>query len=135
MRDLNDGRAFGVKFLKQLHDLFALARVKISSRFVRQNQFRIGNDRARDTDELLLAAGQLARKQIFFGHDLKTIERVRHNRRSLVLADFSIRKRDLEIFVNRQIVEQMILLENETDLFVAQRRPALSLSNDERPYR
>ena len=59
----------------------------------------------------------------FFADDLKTIERVRYSRRALVLADLSIRERDLEIFVNGQIVEQMILLKNEADLFVAQRGP------------
>src|SRR4029077_4718744 len=57
VRDLNDGRALGVKFLKNLHNLFTLTGVKISSRLVRQDQFRAGDDCARHANELLLTAG------------------------------------------------------------------------------
>ena len=41
----------------------------------------------------------------------------------------SIRKRNVEILVNGQIVEQMILLKNEADIFVAQswRVPSVSI--------
>ena len=95
--------------------------MQISGRLVRQNQFWVGDDRASDADQLLLSAGKLPRIQILFRYDLKTVERVRYSRLALVLADLSIGERNLEIFINRQIVEQMILLENETDLFVAQR--------------
>src|SRR5947209_5308543 len=94
--------------------------MKISGRLVREDQFRIGDDGARDPDELLLAAGKLARKQIFLRDDLKAIKSVGDNCRALVLAYLSIGKRNLEVFVNRQIIEQMILLEDEADMFVAQ---------------
>src|SRR5262249_26091751 len=89
-------------------------------RLVRQNQFRVGDNCARHTDELLLAAGKLAWIQILFGDDLKLVERVGHDRGPLSAANFAIRERDLEIFVNRQVVEQMVLLENKTDVFIAE---------------
>src|SRR5438045_3400562 len=37
VRDLNDGRAFGIQFLKELHDLFALTGVEIAGRLIGQN--------------------------------------------------------------------------------------------------
>ena len=69
-----------VQLLEQLHDFLALARMEIAGRFVGQDQFRIGNDRARDADELLLTAGELARIKILLRHHLEAIERVGDDR-------------------------------------------------------
>src|ERR1043166_1082014 len=96
VRDLNDGRALGVQLLKKLHDLFALARVQVAGRFVGENQFRTGDDRARYAHKLLLTAGQLARIQILLRDDLETVQRVGDHRRPLGLAKFSIRQRNLQ---------------------------------------
>ena len=78
--DLNDGCAFAVQLLEQLHDFFALAGMEVPCWFIGQDHFRIGNDRARHADELLLAAGQLTRIKIALRHHLKLIERVGHDR-------------------------------------------------------
>src|SRR5438309_8617589 len=94
--------------------------MEISGGLIRQNHFWTGNNGAGDADQLLLAAGKLARIQIPLCYHLKAVERVRHHRRPLALADFSIRQRDLEVFVNGQIIEQMILLKNEADLIIAE---------------
>src|SRR5438874_2853940 len=118
MGHLNDGRALGVQLLKKLHDLFTLARVQVAGRFVGENQFRAGDDRARHANELLLATGELTRIQIFFPDDLKAVERICYHGRALAPADFPIRQRDFEILVDRQIIEQMILLEHESDVLV-----------------
>ncbi len=37
VRDLHDGRAFAVQALEQLHDFFALRRMQIAGRLVREN--------------------------------------------------------------------------------------------------
>lgn len=76
VRDLNDGCAFVVKTLEHVHDLFALAGVQISSRFVGEDNPRLCHYRAGDTDKLLLTAGKLTGKEIFLAYDLKTIQRV-----------------------------------------------------------
>ena len=60
--------------------------------------------------------------QIFFSDDLKTIECIGDSRGSFALVYFPIRERNLEVLVNSQVIEEMILLENKSDLFVAQRR-------------
>ena len=39
----------------------------------------------------------------------------------------AIRQWDIEVFVNREVVEQVILLEHESDLFVPQRSAFLRL--------
>ena len=59
MRDLDDGRSFGVELLEQFHDLPPLIRVKVARRFVSQEQRGFGNDRTGDGNELLLAARKL----------------------------------------------------------------------------
>ena len=69
---------------------------------------------------MLLPAGKLARIQVFFADDLKTIERVAHQRGAFTLTIMPVGERNIEVLVNGQIVEQMILLEDEADLFVSQ---------------
>jgi hypothetical protein len=58
---------------------------------------------------------------------VKPVERVGYFRGAVALADVAIRERDVEVLVNRQIVEQVILLEDEADLLVAQRAAILRL--------
>src|ERR1700731_3332596 len=122
MRHLDDGHAFIIQFLKEFHDLFALARVEIAGRFVGEKKVWIGDDGTRDADQLLLSARQLPRIKIFFSDDVEAIERVSHDAGALRFTEAPIRKRDIEVLVNGQIVEQMVALKNETDLFVAQSR-------------
>ena len=109
------------RLLEQLHDFLALARVQIAGRLVRQNQFRTGDDGARNTDELLLSARELARIEILFPDDVETVERVGDHRGAFLFSDVPIGKRDVEILVNGQVIEQMILLKDEADLLVPQR--------------
>src|SRR5437762_13874914 len=97
--------------------------MQIASWLIRQQQSRRGYDGAGYSNELLLATGKLPRIQIFFADNLKTIERVGHERGTFALTIMPIRKRNIEILVNRQIVEQMILLENESDLLISQGAP------------
>src|ERR1700693_3517639 len=61
----------------------------------------------------------------FFATILEPFQRVGDDRGAFGLADLSVGERDLEVLVNRQVVEQMILLEDETDIFVAERRTLL----------
>ena len=62
MRHHADGRAGGVQFLEQIHDRFAIARIEISGRFVREKDRRFAGQSAGHGDTLLLAAGELARQ-------------------------------------------------------------------------
>src|SRR6266566_2592142 len=127
MRDLNDGHAFIIELAKQLHDFFALTGVQVSRGFVSEQKLRFGDDRACNTYQLLLATGKLTRIQIFFADDLETVERVGHQSSALAFAVAPIGERDIEVLVNREVIEQVILLKHEADLLVSQRGAFLRL--------
>src|SRR6266702_8074561 len=59
MCDLDDGCAFLIQLLEQLHDFAALIGMEVTSRLIGQKQLGFGNDGPRDSHELLLAAGKL----------------------------------------------------------------------------
>ncbi len=62
VRHHHDGLAvLLVERLQQIEDLVAGLAIEIAGRLVAEQQRRIGHDRARDADALLLAAGQLPR--------------------------------------------------------------------------
>ena len=60
VRDHANGGATGVQFLQQIHNGFAVARVEVSRRLIRQQNRRLPGKRASDRDTLLLPAGKLA---------------------------------------------------------------------------
>src|SRR5690349_24389854 len=68
VRDLNDRRAFVIQLLEQLHDLTTLTRVQIAGGLVGENDFWFCNDRTRDADQLLLAAGELPRVEVLLSN-------------------------------------------------------------------
>ena len=125
MGDLNNRSASGIQGLEHLHDLLALVRVKIARRFVGQDQLRVRDHRPGDTDQLLLAAGKLTRIQILFADNVETIQRVADNRIAPSLVHVPIGERDVQVLVDRQIVEQVIILENEADFLVPKGRALL----------
>src|SRR5882672_12326113 len=119
MRDLNDGCAFVVKLLEHLHDFLTLARMEIARRFIGENDSRLGNDRPRDPDQLLLAAGQLTREQILLADYLKTIQRVTDDALTIFLINIAIGKWQFQIFRYGLIVEQVITLKDEPDIAIS----------------
>src|SRR5215472_2018606 len=70
------------------------------------------NDRASYTDELLLSSGKLAGKQVFLGHNLKAIERIRHHPLPLLVRNVLIRKRQVDVFAYREVVEKVVALKD-----------------------
>src|SRR6476660_5658212 len=64
VRDHDDGDAVLVELLENGQDLDACAAVEIAGRFIRQQDLRIIDQRARNRDALLLTAGKLTRKMI-----------------------------------------------------------------------
>src|SRR5439155_25828734 len=127
VRHLHDGHAFIIELAKELHDFFALTGMQVSRGFIGEQKFRLGDDRPGNPDQLLLAAGKLAWVQIFFTDDPKAIEHVGHERGALAFTVAAIRQRYIEVLVNRQVIEQMILLKHEADLLVSQRSTLLRL--------
>jgi hypothetical protein len=60
VRYLDDGRTLLIEFAEEFHDLLGLGRVQVARRFVGQQQRGFMNDSARDPNQLLLTAGELA---------------------------------------------------------------------------
>ena len=101
MRHLDDRGAFIVQLAEQLHDFFALRRMQIAGRLVRQNQPRAGDHGARDSDQLLLAAGELVWIKVFLADNLEAVQRIGHYRLTFGPFDIAIGERNIEVFVNR----------------------------------
>src|SRR5213593_1285906 len=97
-----------------------MARVKVAGRLVCQKQPRFGDDGTSNSDELLLTAGKLVGIEIFLGDDLKTIQSIRDNGLAFASLDIAIREGNIQVLVNRQVVQQMILLEDEADVSFVQ---------------
>src|SRR5215831_17105671 len=121
VRHLNDRGALFVQLREELHDLAPLARVEVARRLVREDQLGLCDYGARDTDELLLTAGQLAWIEILLADHAELVERVRDDRLALRLLHVPVRERDVEVFRDREIVDQMVLLEDEADVLLVER--------------
>src|SRR5437667_120100 len=74
--------------------------------------------RARNSDELLLPARELAGEQIFLGYDLKAVESVGDHALPLLVGNVFVRKRQVDVLAYGEIVEQMIALENHADVLL-----------------
>src|ERR1700683_5292118 len=91
---------------------------------IRKDQFRLADYGARYSHKLLLATRQLVRKESFLAHDLEPVEDVRHHSFALRFLDIAIGERQVEILGDGQVIEQMILLKHESDIFLVQLNPA-----------
>jgi hypothetical protein len=118
--DLNDRRPAFVELFEELHDFLALTRVKVARRLIRQDDFGARDDGARDGDELLLSAGQLVRIQVLLADDCELVEDVAHHAFPLRLLDVAVRERDVEVFVDREVIEQVVALKHEADVLLVQ---------------
>ena len=118
-----------VQRAEQLHDLLALRRVQVAGRLVGEDHLRVRDHRARDADQLLLAARELVRIEILLADDLEAVEDVADHALALLPADVAVRERNLEVLVDRQVVEQVIALEDEADVLLVQLRALLCRSS------
>ena len=96
--DLDDGHAVvAVQFAEELHDLAALVGVEVAGGFVGENEGGLVDEGAGDAEGLLLAAGELGGVEVFFG-------------------DVAVGARDLEVFVDGEVVEEVVALEDEAEV-------------------
>ncbi len=120
MRHLNDRCTPSfIELLKQLHDLFALARVQIAGRFVSQNQLGRWQSSARAIAyQLLLSARKLIGIQILLADHVEPVERVAHDALPLRFLNVAIRERDIQVLIHSQRIQQVITLEDKADVFL-----------------
>ena len=117
---MDDGGAGIVQSLEELHDLFALNGVEVAGRLIGEKELWILDDRASHTNELLLPARKLIGEKIFFADDVETIESVADEAGALFVGDILVGEGDFEIFVDREIVDEVVALENEADVVLVQ---------------
>src|SRR5258707_6958710 len=116
MGHLNDRGSLLIQPAEELHNFERLPRMQIAGGFVGQNDLRIAGHRAGHAHQLLLSAGELIGKQVFLAHDLKPVEDIGDHGGPLGPRYIAIGKRNVDIFLHRQVVEQMITLKHKTDV-------------------
>src|SRR5271154_3507618 len=94
--------------------------MQIAGGFVSEYELGILNDRAGDTDKLLLATGKLIGEQIFFGDDVEAVENVGDQAGTLFVRNIFVGERDFQVLVDGEIVDQVIALKHKTDVVLVQ---------------
>ncbi len=97
-------------------------RVEVARRLVRQNQRRIGHDRARHRDALLLAPGELGGKVVHTAGHAHRLQRERGPPPALAAIQAGVGERQLDIGDRGRARHEVEALEDEADLAVAQVR-------------
>src|SRR5579859_8120392 len=127
VRHLDDRRSGFIELPEELHDFFCLIGMQIAGGFVRQDQLRLVDHRARHAYELLLSTGELIRIEIFLADDVEPVERVAHHTGALRLLDVFVGERQIQVLGDGEIVEQVIALEDESDVLLIQIRALLAV--------
>ena len=70
---------------------------------------------ARNAHQLLLPSRELVGKQILLGHDLEAIKDVGHHAGAVFGGHVLVGERQVDVFGNGEIVEQVIALEDHAD--------------------
>src|SRR5436309_2402539 len=114
-----DRRSAGVQFFQQIHYRFAIARIEISGRLIREQNRGSTGKRARDRDTLLLPTAELARQMFGPMAHPDAFERLCNCALAITRAHPALSQRQLHTFINGEIANQIETLENETDLAIA----------------
>lgn len=126
MRGNDDGGAKLVQFHKQFHQLGSDVVVDVAGRFVGQQQFRPVDDRARNGDSLLFAAGQGRRCVQNMPVKLDPLQQFFHAFAHLALFHAADAQGQGHVVEGRQMVEQAKILKYDAD-FAAQHRQAVAV--------
>ena len=108
-----------IELLEEREDLVAGARVEVAGRLVGEEERRLGDERARDGDALLLPAGELVRRVM---HALGEADRASARMRALAplaARDAAVDERQLHVLERGGARQQVEALEDEADEAVA----------------
>ena len=115
--DQDDGPPVAVKFRQQVHDLFAAARIERSGGFVRQDDQRIVDERARHGHPLLLAAGEFRRKMLSPVGQAEPVEQEARPFETLRPRHARINGGHFHVFLRRCRFEKIVALKHEAEDF------------------
>jgi hypothetical protein len=107
---------------RQLHHRFAVFRVEVTGRFVRQQDRRLAGDGAGHGDALLLTARELRRQVLGAMRHADALERGVGALAALGRLHAAIDQRQLDVLEHGEVANQVEALEDEPDLAVADAR-------------
>src|SRR5260370_6989583 len=116
MRRHDDGGAVGIDVAQQLEDAASGTLVEIAGRLVCQQHRRLIDERTRDRDALLLAAGQLARICLRLGGKTDLREHAHHSGRDRGRARAGHLERKGDVLLGSAVLEQPEILEDDPEL-------------------
>src|SRR6266487_1950428 len=105
VRDHANCGATLMQFSEQTHDRFAIARVKVSSRLVRQQNRRPAGKRTRDCDTLLLATRELTGQMFCSMRHANSLQSFGDKRFAVTGAHAAIGQRQFNILKNAEIAD------------------------------
>ena len=86
------------QFCQNIHNLRTAAAIKISRRFVRQNDGRVVDERTRNRHTLLLSAGKLVRIRLHLIQHTDFAQHFRRTRQTLLLRHARVTQRERHVF-------------------------------------
>ena len=119
----DDGRALFVQIGKQGHDLVTIAGVKVTRRFIREDELGVVDYGTGYGDTLLLTTGKLLRVVVAAMHDLHFVKYSFYALFAFRSFDAKIYEGELDVFENRELVYEVEALEYEADIAFAEIGP------------
>src|SRR5687767_13691813 len=95
--------------------------VVIAGGLIGEDEIRLMDHRPSDRDALLLTTGELAGQVIAAVADVHAFEHGVDLRLTLTRRGFRVDERQLDVFVNRELVDEVEALEDEADVALADR--------------
>src|SRR6185437_3499056 len=120
VRDLHDSGAGAIQFAKQVHDFPCLRGVQIASGLVGQEERWRMHNRARNADELLLAARELVGEQVLLSDDLEAIENIGNHASTILRWKVLVRQWKVDVFGDGKVIEEVVTLKHHADALSGQ---------------
>ena len=118
--DHHDGGALLVQLGEQVHHLLAVLGIEVASRLVGEDELGVGDHGAGDGDALLLSARELLREVLGAVGDGHSLHHGRDPLLALRGADVQVAQRQLYVFIDVQLVDEVEALEHEADVALAE---------------
>jgi len=118
--DHDDSVAFAVDALEFVHDGEGRVRVEIARGLVGEDNLWVRDDGAGDGGALLLAAGELEGEVVFFVFHIEAVEGFGGLDEAAGFVVAGVDEGEGDIFDDREIRDEVEVLENEADFFGSQ---------------
>jgi hypothetical protein len=106
---------------EQVHDLDREIGVEVSGRLVRDQDRRLADDGARDTDALLLSGRELDRAARLAAEQSDLVERCSHALADVLFRHAGDHERQRDVVIDRTVHQQLVILEHDADLATERR--------------